>query len=819
MGQEGGYPEVPVEKLRWRCLPESLSFETTAEIQPSMEIIGQERALKSIRLGLELDSLGYNIFIVGLVGTGRNTTIKSLLEEIDKAGKIPDDLCYVNNFKDPDQPRCICLTAGKGKVFKKDMEDLIESLKKKVPLVFEGEDYQKQRRELVEKHREREKGMVKEFEARAKKEGFAVVQVQVGPFTRPDVVPMVAGNAMPLDQLENLVDQGQFPKESFELMKTKYSQLVTEMEQVLKETRKVEKIIQEEMATLDKAAISHLVVGATEDIREKYKQPKIQAYLDEVKDSILENPGRFQPKAETPQLPIPGLILPPQVDTFSEHQVNVLVDNSETKAAPVIIETSPTYRNLFGTIERSVDRMGGSWKTDFTKVKSGSFLKANGGYLVLNALDVFIEPGVWIALKRTLRNRTMEMQSYDPFYLFASSSALKPEPIEVKVKVVMIGDAYLYETAYAVDEDFKKIFKVKADFDTVMERKDETQMQYAAFIRKICGDEKLLPFDRSGVAAVIEYGVRLAGRQKKLSTEFHRITDILREASYWGKKDGSSTVTEKHVDQAIAEKIYRKKMIEEKIQEMIDDGIILIDSEGARVGQVNGLSVYDLGEYAFGKPSRITAQTSMGKAGIINIEREADLSGRTHNKGVLILGGYLRGKYAQDKPLTLTTSICFEQSYGGIDGDSASSTEVYAILSSLAEVPIRQEVAVTGSVNQNGEIQPIGGVNQKIEGFFDVCKVRGLNGTQGVMIPHQNIGDLMLRKDIVAAVAEGKFHIYPVKTIDQGIEILTGVPAGEKKPDGAYPEGTVNFRVNKKLMDLAKSMKGFETPEEKRVQA
>lgn len=816
MGQERKYPEVPVEKLRWRCLPESLSFETTAEIQPSMEIIGQERALKSIRLGLEMDSLGYNIFIVGLVGTGRNTTIKSLLEEIDKAGKIPDDLCYVNHFKDPDQPRCLCLPAGKGKVFKKDMEDLIESLKKKVPLVFESEDYQKQRRELVEKHREREKGLVKEFEARAKKEGFAVVQVQVGPFTRPDVVPMVAGNAMPLDQLENLVDQGQFPKESFELMKTKYSQIAAEMEQVLKETRKVEKIIQEELATLDKAAISHLVVGATEDIREKYKQPKIQAYLDEVKDSILENPGRFQPKAETPQLPIPGLILPPQVDTFSEYQVNVLVDNSETKGAPVIIETSPTYRNLFGTIERGIDRMGGSWKTDFTKVRSGSFLKANGGYLVLNALDVFIEPGVWIALKRTLRNRTMEMQSFDPFYLFASSSALKPEPIEVKVKVVMIGDAHLYETVYAVDEDFKKIFKIKADFDTVMERKDETQLKYAAFIRKICSDEKLLPFDRSGVAAVIEYGVRLAGRQKKLSTEFHRITDILREASYWGKKDGSSTVTEKHVDQAIAEKIYRKKMIEEKIQEMIDDGIILIDSEGSRVGQVNGLSVYDLGEYAFGKPSRITAQTSMGKAGIINIEREADLSGRTHNKGVLILGGYLRGKYAQDKPLTLTTSICFEQSYGGIDGDSASSTEVYAILSSLAEIPIRQEVAVTGSVNQNGEIQPIGGVNQKIEGFFDVCKVRGLTGTQGVMIPHQNIGDLMLRKDIVTAVSGGQFHIYPVKTIDQGIEILTGVPAGEKKPDGAYPEGTVNFRVNKKLMDLAKSMKEFEGSEEKK---
>ncbi|MBP1719900.1 MAG: Peptidase lon domain protein, partial [Deltaproteobacteria bacterium] len=768
MGPERKYPEVPVEKLRWRCPPESLPFETTEEIQPCMEIIGQERALKAIRLGLELDSLGYNIFIVGLVGTGRNTTIKCLLEEIDKAGKIPDDLCYVNNFKDPDQPHCICLPAGKGKVFKKDMEDLIESLKKNIPLIFESEDYQKQRRELVEKHREREKGMVKEFETRAKKEGFAVVQVQVGPFTRPDVVPMVAGNAMPLDQLENLVDQGQYPKETFEQLKTKYSQLATDMELVLKETRKVEKLIQEELAALDKSAISHLVKDAIGDIKEKYPQPKIQSYLDEARENILGNPSRFQPKSETPQIPIPGLVLPPQVDAFTEFQVNVIVENAETKGAPVIIETSPTYRNLFGTIERGIDRMGGSWKTDFTKIKSGSFLKANGGYLVLNALDVFIEPGVWIALKRTLRNRTMEMQSFDPFYLFASSSALKPEPIDVKVKVVMIGDAYLYETAYAVDEDFKKIFKVKADFDTVMERRDETQLKYAAFIRKICSDEKLRPFDRSGAAAVIEYGVRLAGRQKKLSTEFHRITDILREASYWAGKDGSSQVTEKHVDQAITEKIYRKKMIEEKIQEMIDDGIILIDSEGARVGQVNGLSVYDLGEYAFGKPSRITAQTSMGKAGIINIEREADLSGRTHNKGVLILGGYLRGKYAQDKPLTLTTSICFEQSYGGIDGDSASSTEVYAILSSLAEAPIRQEVAVTGSVNQNGEIQPIGGVNQKIEGFFDVCKVRGLTGSQGVMIPHQNTGDLMLRKDVVEAVSQGKFHIYPVQTINQG---------------------------------------------------
>ncbi len=812
MAAETKYSEVPVNKLRWRCPPESFPFEDTSAIPACTEIIGQDRALKAIRLGLEMDSLGYNIFIVGLLGTGRNTTIKCLLEEIDKAGKIPDDLCYVNNFKDSDQPRCLCLPAGQGKVFKKEMEDLIESLKKNIPLIFEGEEYQKQRREVVEKHRDREKGMVKEFESRAKKEGFTVVQVQVGPFTRPDVVPMVAGNAMPLEQLENLVDQGQFSKENFENLKAKYLQLSAEMEQVLKETRKVEKIIQEEMAALDKSAISHLVEGAIGDIREKHEQPKIHAYLDEVKNSVLENPARFQPKPEAPQLPIPGLVLPPSVDTFTEFQVNVFVDNSEIKGAPVIIESSPTYRNLFGTIERNWG-MGGIGKTDFTKIKSGSFLRANGGYLVLNSLDVLIEPGVWIALKRTLRNRSMEMQSFDPFYLFASS-ALKPEPVDIRVKVVMIGDAYLYEMLYAVDEDFKKIFKIKADFDTVMERKEETQMQYASFIRKICHDEKLLPFDRSGVAAVIEHGVRLAGRQKKLSTEFHRITDILREASYWAKRDKSEVIAEKHVDQAVAEKIYRKKMIEEKIQEMIEDGIIMIESDGAVVGQVNGLSVYDMGEYAFGKPSRITAKTSMGKAGIINIEREADLSGRTHNKGVLILGGYLRGKYAQDKPLTLTASLAFEQSYGGIDGDSASSTEVYAILSSLSNLPLRQDIAVTGSVNQNGEIQPIGGVNQKIEGFFDVCRSRGLTGRQGVIIPHQNVGDLMLRKDVVEAAAAGKFHIYPVRTIDQGAEILTGVPAGERSREGAYPAGTINFLVDQKLLEVAQKMKAFVGEEE-----
>jgi ATP-dependent Lon protease len=403
----------------------------------------------------------------------------------------------------------------------------------------------------------------------------------------------------------------------------------------------------------------------------------------------------------------------------------------------------------------------------------------------------------------------IEIQTYDPFYFF-STSALKPEPIECNTKVIMIGDTHLYYLLYNLDDDFKKIFKIKADFDSVMNRDDEKIYQYASFIKKICEEDKLRPFDRTGIAAVVEYGVKLTGKQKKLSTRFHLIADLLREANYWAEKDGSEVVKEQHVDKAIEKKVYRVNLIEEKIQEMIEDGTILIDSDGMVVGQVNGLSIYNLGDYMFGRPSRITAKTSLGKAGIINIEREAEMSGPIHNKGVYILAGYLRGKYAQDKPITMSASLCFEQSYSGVEGDSASSTEIYALLSSLSGLPLRQDIAVTGSVNQKGEIQPIGGVNEKIEGFFDVCKAKGLTGRQGVMIPHLNVDDLMLRKDVVQAVKEGKFHIYPVRTIDQGIEILTGVEAGERMEDGRFKEGTVNDLVDKKLRELGMKIREFE---------
>jgi len=801
------FEEVPIEKLRWRCDPDALLFKTTESIEPCDEIIGQDRALEAIRLGLDINGIGFNIFVTGLAGTGRFTTIKCLLEEIDIKGKIPNDLCYVNNFKNPDMPHMISLPARQGNAFKKEMENLIEALKKKIPLMFENEAYLNKKKEVVEKFRNKQAEMFREFEKKVNKDGFALVQIQMGPYSRPGIFPLVEGNPVNIDQLETMVEEDKFSREDLQKIKEKQIGLINELEEIFKETRKGEKQIKDELTSLDNEVISPAIKDSLSDIKERFNYEKVHQYIDEVQEDILANLGRFREKEETPP-PIPGLVMPQTVDSFNEYQVNVLVDNSETKGAPIIVETTPNYRNLFGTIERVVERTG-IWKTDFLHIKAGSFLRANGGYLIFNALDALTESWVWPTLKRTLKNQVIEIQTYDPLYFF-STSALKPEPIECNTKVIMIGDTQIFYLLYSLDDDFKKIFKIKADFDSVMNRDDGKIQQYASFIRKICDEDKLRHFDNTGIAAVVEYGVRITGRQKKLSTRFHLIADLLMEANYWAEKDGSDVVTEKHVDKANEKRVYRVNLIEEKIQEMIDDGTILIDSDGRVVGQVNGLSVYNLGDYMFGKPSRITAKTSLGKAGIINIEREADMSGPIHNKGVYILAGYLRGKYAQDKPITMSASLCFEQSYSGVEGDSASSTEIYALLSSLSNLPIRQNIAVTGSVNQKGEVQPIGGVNEKIEGFFDVCRSKGLTGKQGVMIPQLNVDDLMLRKDVVEAVKEGKFHIYPVTTIDQGIEILTDVEAGEKLENGRFKEGTVNDLVDKKLRELGTKIKEYE---------
>jgi lon-related putative ATP-dependent protease len=818
------FPEVPIEKLRWRCDPDVFEHEDFEKVVPFKGLIGQPRAMESIRMGLELKSLGYNIFVAGLEDSNRIETIKSLLEELKKNDRQPNDICYVNNFKNPDNPRVLILKAGLGKEFSKDIDELIASLKQNIPMVFERDDYQKQKREIVERYQEKQRTIYTEFEGKVKKENFSLIKVQMGPFTRPDIVPQIAGNPMDLNALEGLVKEEKFSAEELERLKKVYTNLSVEMESFFKETRKLEKEIQGEFKNLDKEVIAPLVKDSIGDIREKYDEEKLNLHLKEVEEDILTNIDKFREKPEQQaaaaaiaalgqqvQLPGgPGM----GIDQFREYRVNVLVDNSEAKGAPIVIEPHPSYRNIFGTIERAMD-FPGTHRTDFLNIKAGSFLQANGGYLVIDAVETLIEAGVWQSLKRTLKHRGMEIQNYDPFYFF-TGSGMKPEPIQVNVKVVMVGTEMLYQLLLNYDEDFGKIFKVKADFDFEMKNSPENLNEYVKIAKKICGENELLPMDKTGLAGLVEFGVRQASRQKKISSRYQILEDIMLEADYWARQNNSEAISDKHIDEAIEHKIYRHSMYEEKIKEMIEDGIIMIDTAGARVGQVNGLAVYSLGGLMFGKPSRITTTTSMGRAGIINIEREADMSGKTHNKGVLILSGYLRGKYAQDKPLSLSASLCFEQSYSGVDGDSASSTELYAILSSLADKPLRQDIAVTGSVNQNGEIQAIGGVNHKIEGFFDTCRVLGLTGNQGVLVPESNVGDLMLRKDVVDSVKERRFHIYPVKTIDQGITVLTGVEAGEADENGKYPEGTINCLVDKRLRELAEGIKEFGGGEEEK---
>ncbi|MBD3234017.1 MAG: AAA family ATPase, partial [candidate division Zixibacteria bacterium] len=530
-------------------------------------------------------------------------------------------------------------------------------------------------------------------------------------------------------------------------------------------------------------------------------------YLIEVQESIIKNRENFQQRQDTGENQQPGMPRRPQQDPFYEYSVNLLIDNSKLEKRPTITEVNPNFKNIFGSIERMIDRQG-FWRTDFTRLKPGALHRANGGFLVLDAFDTLIEPGVWQGLKRTLRSGKLEIQAYDPVFLY-SSSAMKPQPVEIDLKVILIGMPEIYYLLYKLDPIFTKIFKVKADFDTVMDHNDTNLANYNQIARRMVEDHNLLPFDRDGVGALVEYGVRLAGRKNKLSTRFNLIADVMREADHWARKDNSESVKEQHVDKAIDEWIRRVSLVEDKIDELIEQNTLLIDTEGKVVGQINGLSVYNLGEYMFGKPTRITARTSVGSKGIINIEKEAQLSGSTHSKGVMIISGYLQSKFAQNRPLSMNAHLCFEQSYGGVDGDSASSTEIYAILSSLAEVPIRQDIAVTGSVNQLGRVQAIGGVNQKVEGFFKICREKGFTGEQGVMIPKSNVPELMLRKEVVQAVKDGKFSIYSVETIEEGVEILTGMKAGEQKKDGSYPKGTLFHLVEQRLEQYAQVYKKY----------
>ncbi|MFP4086187.1 MAG: Lon protease family protein [Desulfobacteraceae bacterium] len=805
MPKKKPYPEVAAKDLRWTLDPATLPFDTTKDLKPLKEIVGQERGVEAFKFGMGIDKTGYNVFVTGQAGTGRLSTARRLLEEMTHKGEAPNDLCYVNNFKNPEAPILLTLPAGEGSAFKKDVHDFVESLKKQIPQLFESQDYINTKKEIMETYESKGKGFFKNLDEQVKKEGFALVDTQVGQIKRPEVMPLVDGNPTHIDQVEAMVEKGRFPREEFETMKKKYLELREQIDQIFLELRDLQKEVQEKIEEMDRTMFMKTASDLAKKLRNKYKMKAVQEYIDDMLEEMADNLKIFMPQD---QQQIPGLSpLMAEGDRFQPYQVNLLVDNQDKKGPPVLVESYPNYRNLFGSIERIVDRSG-VWRTDYSKIKAGSLLKANGGYLVFNLLDAVVEPGVWQALKRALKSEQLEIQTYDPFYLF-TTSGLKPEPIDLTVKVVVISDPYLYYLLLNFDEDFKKIFKVRADFGSSMDKTEQSIGQVTQFIKLKTDEEGLRPFDRSAAAALVEHAVRMAGRQEKISTSFLEIMDLIREADYFAGTAQEKTVKAAHLRQAIDAKIYRSNRVEEQIQEMIHRGTLMIDTQGEYVGQVNGLAVYSLGDYDFGKPSRITASTSMGRGGIINIEREADLSGNTHNKGVLILAGYLRKKYAQNKPLTVSASIAFEQSYGAVDGDSASSTEVYALLSSLSEVPLKQNVAVTGSINQKGEIQAIGGVNEKIEGFFDCCRLMGARDDQGVMIPHSNVKDLMLKHEVVEAVEKGKFHIYPVKTIDQGIEILTGKKAGNRKADGTYTKGSINYLVDQKLKSLAEGLKNF----------
>ncbi|CUH96361.1 hypothetical protein P22_2451 [Propionispora sp. 2/2-37] len=789
--------ELPVEKLRFICEESILNFDTTATVPPLDVMIGQERAVKAVEFGLYTKNAGYNIFISGLVGTGKITYAKTAVAKTAaKRVDLPLDWCYVNNFHNAAQPKALSLPAGMGCQFQSDMKKLIEELKSDIAKVFSGEEYEQSKADLAKTFQDKRTLIIEGFNKKAEEMGIQPQWSTTG-FAG---LPMVDGKAITQEEFKNL---GAEEREGIEKNALAVHEKAME---VIRRLQVLEREVREELKSLDGKiglfAVGHLI----ESLAAKYKDfAEVTEYLEAVKNDIVTNINDFKPaQIDEEQNPLLLFRRNMQDSGKDKYKVNLVVDNSDTKGVPVVVETNPTYYNLVGRVEYET-RMG-MVSTDYTMIKAGALHRANGGYLILNVRDVLTNIGAWEALKRILKTRKLFIENLGEQYGMLAMASLKPEPIPVNVKVVLIGSPQMYYLLYNYDEDFRKLFKVHADFDVQMDNNPANVKKLAGFISSTVERKQLKHFDRSAVAQVVEYCCRLAGNQKKLTTRFNEVVEILCEADVWAALDNCEFVQSRHVKKAVEEKRYRANKYEERLQEMFAEGKFLLDTGEEKVGQVNGLAVLAVGEYMFGKPSRITANTYLGKSGVINIERETKMSGSSHTKGVLILSGYMGEKFAQRQPLTLTASITFEQTYDGVDGDSASSTELYAILSSLSGLPIKQYIAVTGSVNQKGEIQPIGGATQKIEGFFAVCKMKGLTGKQGVMIPWQNADDLTLNEEITEAVRQGQFHIYAVKTIDEGIEILTGVPAGEAAPDGSYPEGTVHHLVAKKLDEYMQTL-------------
>lgn len=796
------HPELALSALRWYADPAIFDFPSTAHIEPLQGIIGQGRALEALMLGAEIFSPGYNIFVSGLSGTGRLTTIQKILERISPDCHVPHDYAFVYNFDNPDSPCLLVFPKGKALPFQEAMDAAITYLRAQISKMFDDEKFRTGRTKIVEDFQDRERQMLDEFEASIKPKGFALGQRKNGDMVQPEIMPIIEEKSYPIEALDKLVKDEVITSETAKEISKTYGQLRGELFNIAKRGMKLSQEFQQAIGSYEHDAAKMIVETTLDDVRTRFPFDLVAAYLDSVGKHLLDNLDSFRQPADEAN---PGS----DTEAFRYYKVNVVLDNSKTTGCPVIIETTPTFVNLFGTVERVFDQRGGFWTTDFTRIKGGSLLRADGGYLIINAADALSESGVWKALKRVLLHRKLEIQSLESFFQTSTpaASAMKPQPIELNVKVIMIGDSRLYQVLFDMEEDFRKIFKINAQFDYEINRTDSILQDYARFIRKISDEEHLLHFERDSVAAVVEYAVEKAGDISKISLRFSDIADLLREASFWAEKDGAEVVTRYHVEKAHGMMVDRNSMWKEKMLERITNGTMMIDTDGRRVGQINGLAVYSVGQISFGKPTRITATVAVGAQGIVNIDREARLSGSIYNKGSMILFGFFRNRFAQKRPLSLAASIVFEQSYGGVDGDSASSTEVYALLSALSRVPIRQDIAVTGSVNQWGEIQPIGGVKEKIEGFFEVCRARTLTGTQGVMIPVQNVRDLMLSNEVVEAVNDGKFHIYAVSTIDQGIEILTGVAAGVRSDDDTYPAGTINHLVEERLMQLAESLR------------
>jgi len=781
------------EQLRFTVDPHLLTFETTAELPPATHIIGQPRGTHAIEFGIGIQSQGYNIFIMGPMGTGRATAIERFLQERTATQPPPDDWLYVHNFSVPHQPRAIALPAGEGSIFQTRMATLINRISEDLPDAFETDTYKNAIQTARSAFDEQQDALLLTIQEKAAAQGFGLIKTAAG----ITIAPVRNGQQLTPEELQNMsLPEQQELENLLEVLSQELDDTLYRIYQLETDNRQQ---IQQIDRTVAEAAVQHHFAKLQETYR---AYDEILLYLNEVHQDVLDQIDDFAPQLDSEE----------EIN-LRRYEVNLVVDNSKTDGAPVIVEQNPTYNTLFGRLEYEME--SGVVFTHFTNIKAGSLHQANGGYLIMQATDLLKNLEAWEALKRALRGREIQIVPFatmDETRVLAKS--LLPEPIPLKVKIILMGSMDVYYLMYQQDEDFPDLFKVRADFDSTMLRDLDNMQEYASFIATRCHEEGLRHFDRTAVAKVIEYGSRLVNQQHKLSTRFGALTDLIREANYWAGVNGRAVVTGTDVQQTLNERTYRSNRVEEIIQEEILEGTLFIATGGAVVGQVNGLSVMDIGDYSFGQPGRITARTFMGEGGVIHIERETEMSGPIHEKGVLTLTGYLGGTYAQQQPLSLTASLTFEQNYVGIEGDSASSTELYALLSSLSEIPIKQGIAVTGSVNQRGEVQPIGGVNEKIEGFFRVCCACGLDGEQGVIIPASNVDSLMVHEDVVTAVTEGRFHIWPVRTIDEGIELLTGIPAGELDAEGLYPEGTVHYAVQNRLLELAEDLKAFGNGEE-----